>query len=265
MAEPFRISFAPYVDISDDRLAGNLEAAKGYERVQRGVHAHPVAVVGGGASLLDHLDELKGWPGEIWAVNSMADWLGARGIKATLFSVDPAWIEVKAQSALLASCCHPCMFEREDLRVFDMLEHADGGIIGGVTTAARAPALAVKLGYPGVAFFGCDSSFADLSHLSHNDYADYPMLIVRANGSDYKTIPDFVMQAESLAQLIRTFPDYFVCKSDGLLPAMVADEQWTTVAVSAALKQKLIETNGDSGMYDEPYRQPTEEKPCLIG
>jgi hypothetical protein len=62
-----------------------------------------------------------------------------------------------------------------------------------------------------------------------------------------------VMQAESIAQLLRTFPAYFVNKSEGFLAAMVADEQWTTVAVSAALKKVLIDTNGDSGLFDKPY------------
>jgi hypothetical protein len=252
MPEPFRISFQPYTGVSDARLAECLESAKGYERAQRGVHSHPVAVVGGGASVLGHLDELRSWPGDIWAINSMADWLKERGIDSTLFTVDPAYFDSKADKALLASCCHPDVF-RGEVRVFDLLEHAEGGVIGGVTTATRAPALALRLGYPGAAFFGCDSSFDGDAHVAHRDYAHYPLLIVRANGADYTTLPDFVMQADDLAQLMRTFPDFFVCKSGGLLPAMVADKDWTTVAVSAAMKQKLIETNGDSGLYDTPY------------
>lgn len=225
------------------------------------MHLHPVAVVGGGPSTLARLEELRGWPGEIWAVNSMADWLQERGIESTLFTVDPAPFHSKAKRALLASCCPPDVFVGKDVRVFDMSAHAEDGITGGVTTAARAPALAVRMGYPGVAFFGCDSSFADVAHVAHSDYAEYCMLIVRANGADYKTIPDFIMQAESLAQLIRAFPDYFVCKSDGLLPAMVADENWTTVAVSDRMKKVLIETNGDFGLFDRPY----QEQACHIG
>lgn len=248
---PFRIAWVPVVNLSEQRLAACLEAAKGYPRAQRGVHPHPVAVVGGGPSLISRLDELRHWPGEIWAINSMADWLNERGIPATLFTVDPAFFASKTQKRLLASCCDPAMFTPETL-VFDMLEHAEDGVTGGVTSATRAPALALRLGYPGVAFFGCDSSLEDTGHVAIADY-DEPALIVKANGRTFKTGPEFLMQAENLAQLIRTFPDYFDNRSDGLLPAMVADEQWTTVGVSAAMKRILIETNGDSGLFDTPY------------
>jgi hypothetical protein len=248
---PFRIQWTPVVDLSEERLAARMEAAKGLHREQRGVHPHPVAVVGGGPSLVHHLDELRQWPGEIWAVNSMADWLGERGIDATLFTVDPAYLEAKTQKRLLASCCHPEMFTLET-RVFDMLEHAPDGVTGGVTSASRAPALAIRLGYPGIAFFGCDSSFEEAGHVAIADY-DEAALIVQANGRTFQTVPEFVMQAESIAQLLRTFPAYFVNKSEGFLAAMVADEQWTTVAVSAALKKVLIDTNGDSGLFDKPY------------
>jgi hypothetical protein len=249
---PFRIQWTPVVDLSEERLAARMEAAKGLHREQRGVHPHPVAVVGGGPSLVQHLDELRQWPGEIWAVNSMADWLGEHGIDATLFTVDPAYLDAKTQKRLLASCCDPEMFTHET-RVFDMLEHAPDGVTGGVTSASRAPALAIKLGYPGIAFFGCDSSFEDnMGHVALTSY-DEAALIVKANGRTFQTVPEFVMQAESLAQLLRTFPAYFVNRSDGFLAAMVADEQWTTVAVSAAMKKALIDANGDSGLYDKPY------------
>jgi hypothetical protein len=250
--QPFRIQWAPVVNLPEQRLAARLEAARDLPREQRGVHPHPVAVVGGGPSLVHHLDELRQWPGEIWAVNSMADWLGERGIDATLFTVDPAFIEAKTQKRLLASCCDPRMFTPET-RVFDMLEHAPDGVTGGVTSASRAPALAIKLGYPGIAFFGCDSSFEDdTGHVALTSY-DEAALIVKANGRTFQTVPEFVMQAESIAQLLRTFPYYFVNRSEGFLAAMVADEQWTTVAVSAAMKKALIDANGDSGLYDKPY------------
>lgn len=249
---PFRIAWTPVVALSEQQLFARMEAAKGFPRVRRGVHPHPVAVVGGGPSLVRYMEELMAWPGDVWAINSMADWLGERGIDATHFTVDPVFLESKTQRRLLASCCPSEMFTPET-EVFDLLEHAEDGVTGGVSSAARAPALALKMGYPGVAFFGCDSSFEDTAHVAHSDYANLPMLIIKADGRTFRTLPELVLQAESLSLLIRTFPDFFVCKSDGLLPAMAADDQWTTVAVSAALKQKLIEANGDSGLYDEPY------------
>jgi hypothetical protein len=250
---PFRISFRPHVDVTDTRLADNFSASKGLPRVSRSSHAHPVAVVGGGPSLLGRLDELRSWPGEIWAINSMPDWLAARGIDSVLFSVDPKPFASSAKRAILASTCDPSMFSGRDVRVFDMIERAEDGITGGVTTATRAPALAFRMGYPGAAFFGCDSDFGDIGHVSTGAYPDEDLLVIRANGADYITSPDFLMQAENLAQLMRTFPDFIVDKSGGLLSALVADEEWTTAAVSDALKRRLISENGDSGLYDQPY------------
>lgn len=250
--QPFRISWVPVVNIDEKRLSARIESASKRPRVQRGVHKHPVAVVGGGPSLPKYLDELKAWPGEVWAINSMADWLAERGIASTLFTVDPDYLEAKTQRRLLATCCDPEMFTSETL-AFDLLEHADDGITGGVSTASRAPALALRLGYPGATFFGCDSSFASETHVVHSDYDDVPMIVVKADGREFTTMPGFLMQAESLSLLMRTFPDYFVNRGDGLLPAMVADVDWTTVAVSAAMKELLIAANGDTGLYETPY------------
>lgn len=252
---PFRISFRPFVDVSDTRLAENMAASSDYPRVEKGMHPHPVAVVGGGPSLLGRLDELRTWPGQIWAINSMPDWLAARGIDSALFTVDPRPFESKAKRAVLASTCHPSVFAGRDVRMFDMLEHAPDGIIGGVTTASRAPALALRMGYPGVAFFGCDSSLTGAEHVATGPYPGIERLLIRANGTDYVTDPELLMQAQNLAQVMRTFPDFFVNKSGGLLAALIEDEDWTTVGVSDALKKKLIETNGDSGLYDTPYEE----------
>jgi hypothetical protein len=250
--KPFRIKFCGYTGTPDAQIAAHLEHAKSYPREGRGLHLHPVAVVGGGPSVARRLDELRQWPGEIWAVNSTADWLADRGIGSTLFSCDHSHIPSRAKKAVLASCCHPAMFEGREVRVFDMSDDAPDGVIGGNTTASRAPVLALKLGYPGVAFFGCDSSFETSDHVDRND--QFPkQVIVHANGADYRTYPDFLVQAECLADLVRGFGGYLVNKSDGLLAAMVADAGWEVVAVSAALRESLNATNGDEGIYDEPY------------
>jgi hypothetical protein len=252
--KPFRITFTPRIDVDETRLAANLHVSREYPKAQRGVHPHPVAVVGGGPSLVDRLEELRGWPGDIWAINQTADWLRNRGIEATLFSVDSAeWAIGAAKSALLATCCDPSMFRGHgEIRVFDMAEHAEVGISGGTTSAGRAPALALLLGYPGVAFFGCDSSFVDSDHVDRHE-GQAEMLMVRANGADYKTRPDLLLQAQELSQLLRTFDAYFHNHSAGLLAAMVVDEDWEIVGVSAGMKATLIAANGDSGLYDTPY------------
>lgn len=232
-----------------------VSQSRRYPRVQRGVHPHPVAVVGGGPSLLDRLDELREWPGDIWAINRTADWLQARGIDCAYFSVDPLVIPSSVKRALVCSACHPQVLEGKDVLMFDLSEHG-GGIVGGSTTATRAPTLAAFMGYPGVHFFGCDSSFQTFDHIDRHEA--YPEeLIVKANGRTFHTYPEFLMQAECLTDIIRLAPELFVNKSGGLLQAMMVDDQWEVVAVSDALKASLIEWNGDTGLYDKPYAAET--------
>lgn len=263
--KPFRIEIRPYLAITEERLAANLKAGRAYPRIQKGEHKHPLAVVGGGPSLLGRLQELREWPGDIWAINWTADWLIERGIECTQFSVDSDPMPSKSKRAILATCCDPVTFAgHESVHVFDMMEHATDGIGGGTTSASRAPALAISLGYPGLAFFGCDSSFEDADHVDRHE-AMPDMLMIRADGADYKTRPDLMLQSQELAQLIRTFDAYFDNRSDGLLAAMVADDQWEIVGVSAGMKAALIEANGDSGMYDTPYVPPCKECKRVAG
>jgi hypothetical protein len=251
--KPFRLDFIPIVGITHEQAMARVALAhERYPLAQRGEHKHPVAVVGGGPSLLDRLEELRGWLGDIWAINRTADWLQERGIDCTLLMIDPADIPSKSPKALLASACHPNVFEGKEVRIFDCGEHSEDGVIGGTTTAGRAPMLALKLGYPGVALFGCDSSFDTFDHVDrHETYPD--VLMIRANGKDFKTYPELQMQAACLAEVVRELPMYAVNKSGGLLEAMVADPAWEVVAVSDNLKHALIDINGDSGIYDQPY------------
>lgn len=251
----------PYVSATAEQLAVNIEASKAYPKAQRGVHQHPVAVVGGGPSLLARLEELRGWPGDIWAINYTADWLLDRGIECTRFSVDHDPMQSRVPKALLATSCHPTTFAgHKEVEVFDLVESNPDGIGGGTTSAGRAPALALKLGYPGIAYFGCDSSFTDIDHVDRHEGLK-ELIIVRVNGADYTTRPDLLLQAQELSQLIRTFDAYFTNYSDGLVRAMSEDhnDSWEIVAVSEAMKKTLIETNGDSGMYDTPYKPPCNE------
>ena len=53
-------------------------------------HEMPLAIVGGGPSVKDHLDELRAWPGHIWGVNAACTWLAKQGIGSLFFSVDAA-------------------------------------------------------------------------------------------------------------------------------------------------------------------------------
>jgi hypothetical protein len=258
---PFRIKFIPLPELDAARTPARLKLNEGQPLIQHRAREHPVAVVGGGPSLISSLPILREWPGDIWAINRTADWLLDRGIDCIHYTVDPADMEripTTAARRLLASWCHPDRFKGCQVEMFDLVEHAENGVPGGTTTATRAPVLAMRMGYPAVHFFGCDSSFERQDHVDRHDPVD-EAVIVRANGRDFTTYPEFLMQAECLSEIINLAPQFFVNRSGGLLEAMLQDSQWEVVGISAALKEHLIELNGDCGLYDSPYVPISQE------
>jgi hypothetical protein len=245
-----RIDFKPLGCATPETVRSHIHSNSGLPRAQRGEHKHPVAVVGGGHSLSENLAELRDWPGDIWAINSTADWLLDKGIDCTLISLDPTPFKTTAAKLLLASCCE----HKENALIWEMAEHHEGGVLGGVTTACRAASLALRLGYPGVVFFGCEGSFptGSQTHVNKDDGLK-SLLIVRA-GSDYCTHPELYMQSESLSDLIREFPGVYRELCGGLLRGMVESPDWEIVAVSTELREHLIEENGVD-LWDGTYQE----------
>lgn len=222
-----------------------------------------LAVVGLGDSAKDAIKDLMSWDGEIWAINGAASWLAANGIHTTMITVDPQKFPAGAfdgvESALFASCADPEAFDvmRGKVEKFDLCEHVDGGIIGGCTTASRIPALAIGLGFKEVTFFGCEGSFVGLDHLNF-DTGDDCQLIVKAGGVEYKTMPEWILQCESLVHLLAEWPEIFKERCGGLLRAMLNDPNWSVAAVSAKLKEQIEKVSGPCGLYEVPY----QEKSC---
>ena len=204
---------------------------------------------------MHNLDELRAWDGDIWAINHTVEWLRGHGIRSTLFSVDPVKTDYVADEAIMGTVCQPEVLRRiPNLRVFDMIETHEDGLAGGRSSAMRAAALSIQMGYLDVSFFGCEGSFEASDHVDRDEVRDH-QLIIRAGGCDYKTRPDFLVYCEEFVQLFATFPDIYHNRSGGLLKAMIEyPDTWEVVAVSASLKQHLEELNGAQGRYDEPYR-----------
>lgn len=212
-----------------------------------------IAVVGGGPSAAAHIEEIRAFDGEVWAINAMAQVLAEQGIEATLFAADPDPVLLGCtkgvKKAILASACHPSAFDAllaagAEVSMFDI-----GGVGRkmGPTTATAAPAIAVAVAAHEVVFYGCESSYGDdAKSLTADRYAGHhdnrftgKWMRVACNGSTYLTDPELYMQAQLLSVVIRQFPTVFREKCGGLLAAMTADQETDTLEVSNALAATL--------------------------
>ena len=194
----------------------------------------PLAVVGGGHSLKDHLDDLGGWQGDIWALGSTWGWLRGIGIKSTAFCVDPQHelrdMLTGATHAILATCVHPSVLDmlvasKAKVELFEPFldngEKREGMNAAAIVTSATAvPALSVQMGYKDVSFFGLDSSYREMTH-AYMDTPDPYTIKIKLAGESFLTGVEFMKQAEFLASCIRAAPHVYKCRSAGLLRHMV--------------------------------------------
>lgn len=197
-------------------------------------YAGHVAVVGGGPSLAGHLDELRAWKGPIWAINETWRWLNERGIKATFFTCDPkmqAWVRTELiDKALVAIHLCPEMFEALALSNVRTFRLAPDDIHCGFTTATAAPHLALKMGHHSVSFFGCDSSFVNGESHVYGGSLPGDQIAVEIGGQTFATKPEFLMQAQDIAELCREEPTLCRNRSDGLLTALIAEPAYRIVS-----------------------------------
>lgn len=253
---PFRLKVTGEAAVPRERMLRNAAANVRHPLIseQCKPHGRKLAVVGGGPLLIHDLPELRAWDGDIWAINFTAQWLNENGVPAALFTVDPEPMTISATDAILGSVCDPSLFAQFEgrVRTFHMLQTHENGISGGAFSSTCAAAVALRLGYTDVSYFGCEGSFDDQDHVDrHESRPD--QLIVRAGGHDYKSCPPYMIQCEELQSLFY-FDGVFHNRSGGLLKAMIDNpETWEVVAVSASLKQHLEQVNGAHGIYDHPY------------
>jgi hypothetical protein len=265
---PFRLEFRAFGGGDAEDVRRNIEFSKGFPRAEKKERDYPVAVVGGGP-LLD-LEAVRKWPGDIWAINRTADFLLSHGIDCTFFTVDSFPFETTAAKRLVSSNADVSLFAG-DVQVFDSSDHVPGGIHGGTTSASRAPMLALSMGYPGVVFFGCESSFGESTHIDRDCVeTKRNLVIVHADDQDWITSPQMLLQAQELSWFIKN-TDVFKEESGGMLRAILKDDDWSVVAVNDSMKAHLIEVNGDSGLFDAPYvcpecgRRGSHYDDCPIG
>jgi hypothetical protein len=203
--------------------------------------SQPLAIVGGGPSINDHLAELQSWPGDIWAVNGAWRWCERHGIDATFFSVDSAptlvWLAQGARKAILGTLVDRTVFDAlPDVQIFDAGFIA--GLATGPTSVTCAPALALHAGYGagGITLFGCEGSYRDGSTHAYHDDAPNPYRIkVRCGGQEYLSEAEYHMQCQYLVQFLKSAPHIFMEKSGGLLRAMANHDDDDVIAATREL------------------------------
>lgn len=261
---PRRIGLTPICATPDNQIKTNVRRAGKYPRVEWAVLKYPVcAVVGGGPSVMDYLDELRAWQGDVFAINDTGKYLSDNGIASTIISVDgtriPFRIGPLVKGAIFATRVHRIQFSQLKglpIRVFDMAEEDRAkGVEGGPTSICRTPHLLLRMGYAGIAYFGMDGSFlGDMTHISGKSLSAHEnMVIVRAGGKDYVTHGGFLLQHQWMLEAFRRHSQFLYNASGGLFRAMLENpDTWEVVAVAEDLKKKY-EESGDP-CWTKEYR-----------
>lgn len=263
---PISLAIQGVLPVSDEIVARNVREApsgKEYQRAEmkpENVRPHRLAVVGGGTTINNHVETLKNWPGDVWAINGAYGWCREHGIDAWLFACDPDPIVLKwaqgAGKAILANTVDPAVFELlKDAEVvtFDV-DGRPGGIVGRGSTATCAPHLAVRMAYPGVTFFGCESCYpVGVTHAYQHEVRTDEMLVEvgGAERREYLTAPDFYIQAMELANLIRELPVYLTEESGGLLREFVANPEHHIRWVSDGLARNIEQAMAPAKEYQD--------------
>ena len=203
------------------------------------VASGPLAVVGGGPSAAEYVDELREWPGAVWAINGTWKWCRDNSIKAIFFSIDPTIMVMPyvrgmgIERAIIATHCHPDVVA-ELLKTASILafDHNDAH---GPITASAAPLTAAKVGHNSVTFFGCEGNFSNRSHVDRDSDHENRMLI-KCDGRLWNTTAEFMIGLEALSLVIREIekavPGFIKVRGDGLLSAMIRDSEWDCIKVT---------------------------------
>ena len=232
-------------------------------------HGRPLAIVGGGPSFVDHMEEFRAWPGDIWAVSGAGRVLRENGIESIAVSIDAGHLieslfDGKGE-ALFATSCHPNLFAKYKGRcrafpVVDVPGDPDAVITakGGATTTSRLHFIAFHMGYGELHYFGCEGNYGTKDGDQKYAYATptwqhprrQPWIMVRAGDREFLTDTSLYLQSWYLAPIFMEFPEVFRDRSGGLLGGMINHPAtWSVVAVEEPLLNHLaaIEMEEDHG------------------
>jgi hypothetical protein len=235
-------------DITREHVAYALSLGLPFGRAGSGA----LAVVGRGVSILDHIKTLRNWPSDVWAINGAAQWCRDRGIRATLFSLDPETHLIPLcdgiEEAFLSVHCNPRAFDRligQGSKVSLFHEGPERNLPTGTTTATSAVGLAIANGFSSVVYFGCEGTMTP-------PHPEYPQWFnVRVAGELHRTKADLLIQSKLIAEMICEFPFFVSERSGGLLNALCRELDWDVECVSPAMAAAMTGADGRIPLCEE--------------
>jgi hypothetical protein len=213
-------------------------------------HDRHVAIIGGGPSVRDMIDEIvwrKSQGQDVWVLNNAAQALeGKIYVDAqVLLDARPetASFVTDANEHLVASQCDPAVFDAVERRnvtlwhpnlpwMSDLLKDERARVTytigGGTTVGMNALQLAVSRGYRMIHLYGFDSSYRGDDHHAYPQSLNDAQRVTEVlyNGKSYKCSPWMVGQAQEFMEL---YPAYaadgvtITVHGSGLLPDIAND------------------------------------------
>lgn len=251
-----RVELDAVCNTARDEIMGNVRSAiardvKWFDFDSTSHDGH-VAIIGGGPSLLDKIEEIR-WRQrngqQIWVLNGSAAVMKDHGIWIDAHVIldarpeNAGFINGKAAEYLIASQVHPSVLDRvEPSRVTLWHPHIDGMeeeltaadkgpihlIGGGTTVGLLAMSLAFLRGYRKIHLYGFDSCYRDGEHHAYaQDLNDGERIIdVLFDGQRYRCAPWMAGQADefqNLATFMMGQNAIITAHGEGLIPAMALD------------------------------------------
>ena len=270
MEGPCTSHFSLPEEVIKDQIRINMrrDLPRFHKRTDYGKHkGKPVAIVGGGPSLKHTLDELCGFT-DIMVCGSAHDYVVSQGIKPKYAVVcsarhDPGELPsdfiknpVSSCEYLLASCCHPAVFDAlagQNVTMwhsYAAFEHElydkEPLVQGGSSVVLRALPIAILLGYYEMHFFGFDSCFEtpEENHAydagAHSLEHELTKVRIALPGDDPEKAREFLTHVAWLVQA-RDFQE--MCKGMGHLfhPVIHGDGMIAEIMRQAAILQSRQE------------------------
>jgi hypothetical protein len=231
------------ISIEDHKRNLAYAGTLGLPPVSQEPRVGPLALVGGGPSVREHVAGLQSWPGDVWAINGAWRWSKDRGIDATFFTVDPTDLVVPfvpgVERAILCNSCDPALFKalaQADVQMFSYDMFAKYQAVS--SSVVCAVLVAMEMGYRSVVIFGCESSYGETTHA----YVDEPkpnLMKVQCGEEFFFTEPWLALQAAELATMCREFPEFVTERCGGFLRALVKHREYDVLSGTKSLHEKL--------------------------